>query len=113
MGRAADAKHWLTVAAENGDTDAMLHLIEEHDQGELHRCWTWVYLSQLVGTDLTQDGHYAIHEDGSGYDDDIGGPAYVAGRDGVDLEPLGTEQDTTARLAAQNLFKCIQRQQAR
>ena len=83
MGRAADAKHWLTVAAENGDTDAMLQLIEEHDQGDLLRCWTWVYLSQLVGTDLTQDAHYAINEDGSDYDDDVGGPAYVAGRDGV------------------------------
>lgn len=110
MGRTADAKHWLTVAAENGDTDAMLQLIEEHDQGDLLRCWTWVYLSQLVGTDLTQDAHYAINDDGSDYDDDIGGPAYVAGRDGIDLEPLGTEQDATARLAAQNLFERIQRQ---
>lgn len=109
MGRGADAGHWLTVAAERGDTDAMLQLIEEHDQGDLLRCWTWVYLSQLVGTDLTQDAHYAINEDGSEYDDDVGGPAYVAGRDGIDLEPLSTERDATARLAAQNLFEQIQR----
>ncbi len=109
MGRAADAKHWLTVAAENGDTDAMLQLIEEHEQGDLLRCWTWVYLSQLVGTDLAQGAHYAIAEDGSLYDFDVGGPAYVAGRDGVDLEPLSAEQEATARLAAQNLFEEIQR----
>jgi TPR repeat protein len=57
LGRVADSKHWLTVAAENGDTDAMLRLIEEHDQGDLARCWTWVYLSKLIGTDLSKDAH--------------------------------------------------------
>lgn len=87
----------------------MLQLIKEHDHGDLLRCWTWVYLSQLVGTDLTRDVHYAINEDGSDYDDDVGGPAYVAGRDGVDLELLGPEQDASARLAAQKLFEQIER----
>ncbi len=109
MGRTADTRHWLTVAAENGDTDAMLQLIEGHDQGDLLRCWTWVYLSRLVGTDLTRDAHYAINEDGSDYDDDVGGPAYVAGRDGIDLEPLRAEQEASARLAAQKLFEKIER----
>ncbi len=108
MGRTSDAKRWLTLAAESGDTDAMLQLIEEHDQGDLQRCWTWVYLSQLVGTDLARDAHYAINEDGSDYDDDVGGPVYVAGRDGVDLEPLAPEQDAAARLAAQKLFEQIE-----
>ena len=108
LGRVADAKHWLTVAAESGDTDAMLRLIEEHDQGDLARCWTWVYLSRLIGTDLTKDAHYAINEDGSEYVDDVGGPAYVAGRDGVDLDPLSAEQDAAARDAAQDLFEQIQ-----
>ena len=108
LGRVADAKHWLTVAAESGDTDAMLRLIEEHDQGDLARCWTWVHLSRLVGTDLTKNAHYAINEDGSEYDDDVGGPAYVAGRDGVDLDPLSAEQDAAARDAAQDLFEQIQ-----
>ncbi len=107
MGRAADAKHWLTIAAESGDTDAILQLIEEHDQGDLLRCWTWVYLSKLFGTDLTEDAHYAINEDGSEYDDDIGGPAYVAGRNSIILEPLSAEQDATARLAALDLFEKI------
>ncbi|MGY0556697.1 hypothetical protein [Lysobacter sp. A421] len=108
LGRAADARHWLTVAAESGDTDAMLQLIEEHDQGDLLRCWTWAYLSQLVGRDLTRDAHYAINEDGSEYDDDVGGPAYVAGRDGIDLKPLSAEQDATARLAARDLFEQLE-----
>ena len=109
MGRTADAKHWLTVAAESGDTDAILQLIEEHDQGDLLRCWTWVYLSKLVGTDLTEDAHYAINEDGSEYDDDVGGPVYIAGRDSIVLEPLSAEQDATARFAALGMFEKIQR----
>ena len=108
MGRPADVRHWLTIAAENGDTDAMLQLIEEYDHGDLQRCWTWVYLSQLVGTDLSQDAHYAINEDGSDYDDDVGGTVYVAGRDGVDLVPLAPGQDAIAKLAAHRLFKQIE-----
>jgi TPR repeat protein len=107
MGRAADAKHWLTVAAESGNTDAMLQLIEEHDQDDLLRCWTWVYLSQLVGTDLSKDAHYAINEDGSDYDDDVGGAVYAAGRDGVDLAPLNDELDAVARSAAKQIFRRI------
>lgn len=65
-----------------------------------------MYLSRLVGTDLTRDAHYAINEDGSDYDEDVGGPAYVADRDGINLEPLSAEQDAPARLAAQN---CLNR----
>ncbi|MES2015077.1 MAG: hypothetical protein V4484_01170 [Pseudomonadota bacterium] len=109
MGRSADSKHWLTVAAERGDTDAMLQLIEEHDRDDLLRCWMWVYLSQLVGTDLAKDALRAIHEDGSDYDDDVGGTVYVAGLDGVNLDRLSTEQDAAARLAAQEVFGKMQR----
>jgi hypothetical protein len=109
LGRVADSKHWLTVAAENGDTDAMLRLIEEHDQGDLARCWTWVYLSKLIGTDLSRDDYIAINEDGSLYDDDVGGPLYATGRDGIDLAPLSAEQNAVARQAAQDLFEQIQR----
>ncbi len=105
MGRKADARHWLTLAAESGNTDAMLTLIEEYDHSDLQRSWQWVYLSKLVGTDLTEDAYYAIGEDGSDYDDDVGGPAYVAGSNGVGLKPLDRDQDETARLAAQKLFE--------
>lgn len=108
MGRTSDARHWLTLAAESGDTDAMLQLIEKYDRSDLQRCWAWVYLSRLVGADLTQNSYYAINEDGSDYDDDVGGPVFVAGCDGVDLEPLAPAQDATARLAAQKLFEQIE-----
>ncbi len=52
--RHGDAKKWFTVAAEAGDTEAMRQLIEEYDQRDLVRCWTWVYLAKLM------DEHYAI-----------------------------------------------------
>lgn len=109
MDRNEDARHWLTLAAERGNTDAMLRLIEEYEYHNLQRSWQWVYLSKLVGTDLTEDAHYAVDENGSDYDDDVGGQAYVAGRSGVDLCPLNPEQDATARLAAQKLFEQIER----
>ncbi|WP_295798078.1 hypothetical protein [uncultured Microbulbifer sp.] len=107
LGRKADARDWLTLAAEQGDTDAMLELIEEHDHGDLKQCWIWMYLSQLVGSDLSQSDHYAINEDGSLYDDDIGGSMFVAGRDAVTLKPLDSEQDAAARRAAEALFDQI------
>ena len=108
LDRYQDVHSWLTVAAENGETAAMLRLIEEFDQSNLLRCWTWIYLSQLLGTDLTQDDYYAIHQDGSHYDDDIGGPMFVDGREGIRLEPLEQEDDVKARIKAQELFEAIQ-----
>lgn len=104
MGRSADAKYWLTVAARGGDTDAMLQLIEQHDRANLLRCWTWVYLAQLLGTDLTSDDYPAINANGSGNEDDAGGPVDTAGRGGIELKPLSAEQDTIAREVAQDLF---------
>jgi len=104
LGRHADAKRWLTVAAEAGDTGAMRTLIEGHDAGDLQRCWLWLYLAELFGTDLTQGHHFAINEYGSEYDDDVGGPAYVAGEDGIELESLPAEADVLARQAAQAIF---------
>lgn len=105
MGRTADVKYWLTVAARGGDTDAMLQLIEEHDRGNLLRCWTWVYFAQLLDTDLTSDAYTAINADGAGYDDDAGCPVYAAGRGGIELKPLSAEQDRIAREVAQDLFE--------
>jgi hypothetical protein len=104
LGRHGDAKKWLTVAAEAGDTEAMRQLIEEYDQRDLLRCWTWVYLAKLMDVDLTMDEHYAINEDGSPYDDEVGGAAYVGGRDGVVIDPISAEQDAAARDAAQKIL---------
>ena len=104
LGRPKDARKWLVVAAKSGDVEAMRQLIEEYDHGDPLQCWTWVYLAELVGKDLTKDKYYAINEDGSSYDDDVGGPAYVDGRGGVELSPISAEQSDAARRAAQKIF---------
>jgi hypothetical protein len=65
-------------------------------------------LSQLVGTDLLADDYRAIHEDGSDYDDDVGGPLFVDGRDGVELEPIAAQDDAIARRMALEIFTKIE-----
>jgi hypothetical protein len=107
LGREEDVRHWLTIAAEAGDIDSMRRLIEEFDKDDLQRCWTWLYLAQLLETDLTQDNYHAINEDGSDYDDDVGGPMYPIDQDGIKLDPLNKSRDTVARKAAQDLFEKI------
>lgn len=109
LGRTTDARKWLSLAAESGDTDAMRQLIED-DQVNLQLSWTWIYLAKLVGNDLTKNDYVAIHEDGSLYDDDVGGAMFVDGRDGVNLEPLSESQDAVARFEALEMFKRIQQQ---
>lgn len=99
----------LLNQAERFDDPSFFEHPHQDVHGDLLRCWTWLYLSKLIGTDLTRNAHDAINEDGSNCDDDVGGPAYVEGRDGVDLEPLVPVQDTTARLATQKLSEQIER----
>lgn len=107
LDRIDDHRYWLIVAAKTGNVEAMRNLIETYDNDDPLSCWTWVYLSQLLGNDLTQDRYHAIHEDGSSYDDDVGGPMDVVGEDGIDLPSLEPELDALARMKAENLFKRI------
>jgi hypothetical protein len=108
LGRIHDVHKWLIKAAEAGDTEAMRRLIEEFDHDDPQRCWSWVYLAQLLDTELMRDDYYAIHEDGSHYDDDVGGPMYVDGRDGIKLSALSDDQDALARQTAKALFEKMQ-----
>ena len=107
LGRDIDLHAWLTIAAESGYIYAMRRLIEEFDQNDLIRCWTWMYLAQLLETDLSKDDYHAIHENGSSYDDDVGGPMFVDGQPGIELRPLNVEQDNFARQNAQKIFDKI------
>ena len=111
LGRRKDAWRWRTMAAQQGDTEAMRELVEGHDRLNLQQCWTWFYLAELLGTDLAKDEYRAINEDGSDYDDDVGGPAYVGGRGGVELEPIDAEQDAAARRTASSLYQAIEMSQ--
>lgn len=99
-------RYWLTVAARQGDVDAMRELIIDHEE-PTEQAWVWLHLSRLLGQDLSQSRHQAIHENGTPYDDDIGGPAYVVGDDGLDLDPLPTNADAAARQVAEQLFARI------
>ena len=107
LGRSDDHRYWLTIAADAGNISAMRDLIEIYEDEDILRCWSWVYLSQLLGEDLTQDSHYAIHENGSLYDDDVGGPMFVDGVDGIKLPPLESDQDQQARTNAETLLNRI------
>lgn len=100
--------YWVNASAERGDVASMRTLIEQFDDRDLQKCWTWVYFAQLLGTDLTKSDMHAYHDgglyDGQSYDDDQGGPLYVDGTEGVELAKLKPEDDVEARAAAAQLF---------
>jgi len=104
--------YWLTRAAESGDVWAMRTLIEQFDDRDLRACWKWIYLGQLLGTDLRKDDMRAYHDgglyDGQLYDDDQGGALYVDGIEGVRLESLEPSEDTQAREDAAALFSRLE-----
>ncbi|MBK1710460.1 hypothetical protein EBL85_14030 [Marichromatium sp. AB32] len=103
-GRRAETHHWLTIAAEEGNTEAMFELIERFDHQDHERCWTWIYLARRLGTDFTRSDYRLINEDGSSWDDDVGGSAFVIGRDALTLPPLDERRDTAAYNAAEEMF---------
>ncbi|MGA7437849.1 MAG: hypothetical protein WBW32_06930 [Luteibacter sp.] len=102
-GDGAKVRYWLTVAAQEGNFDAMRELILDHDEPD-EQAWVWMHLSRLLDYDLSQDRYEAINEDGTPYDDDVGGPAYVGGDEGIDLNPLPRGADAVARNTAELLF---------
>ena len=105
------ARHWNHQAALHGDVDGMRDLIDEDGRGNLFQSWVWVYLAEHLGTDLRKSTLRAYHDGGlyagQEYDDDQGGPLYVAGDEGVQLESLSALDDSRARDKAQELFSRI------
>lgn len=105
-GRPELAYQWLTVLAREGDVYAMRALIQDHGETPF-RAWVWMHFSCLLGQDLSQDRHEAINEDGGAYDDEVGGPTYVGGNDGIELAPLAAEENMRAIEQATQLFAII------
>ena len=99
-------RYWLTGAAEEGEVGAMRELIEDFEESD-EQAWVWMHLSRLLGQDLSIGRHVAINEDGSEWDDDIGGPAYVGGDDGIELNALPIEANAVALRMAELLFSRI------
>ncbi|WP_447900637.1 hypothetical protein [Stenotrophomonas sepilia] len=101
------AHQWLAVRARSGDLSAMRTLIENHNETPF-RAWVWIHLSRMLGRDLSQDRFEAIDEYGGPYDDDVGGPAYVGGEDGIELVPLAADENRRAEEEAAQLFAVIE-----
>jgi hypothetical protein len=131
VARTAEATtRWLRTAAAEGSTRALRELADGGDESALHalaakgyldviltlaqravdkgdpkKAWTWIYLSQLHGVDLTESSLAAYHDggeqDGQFYDSDFGGPLFVAGEEAFpapELDAAGhAEAMTTAR----------------
>lgn len=102
-GREAEAVRWQIRGAAAGDV-AMMRTLLENETGTLAERWVWVYLAGHLGEDVLAAHHYAIHEDGSAYEDDVGGPMYVTGDDAIELASLPDEEDRAARAEAARLF---------
>lgn len=101
------AYQWLTVLASEGEVSAMRALIEDRNETPF-RAWVWMHLSRMLDRDLSQDRHEAINEDGTPYDDDVGGPAYVGGVGGIKLVPLSAEENRQAKEEAAQMFAAIE-----
>ena len=102
-----DPVKWLTLAAELGDINSIRYLLEKVKVSSLLTSWKWVYLAQMLGTDLTRDDYYAFHDNGELYDDDIGGPMHVGGSPGISLTPLSQTDDSTAQSLAKELHSVV------
>ncbi len=104
LGYPAAAQIWLERAAYEGDMMAMRALIRDHHKNNPLKCWTWFNLAQLHGTDLTADDYRAVHDDGSIYDDDVGGPLHVVGEPGIELPEADDATRRDAKMQAQVIF---------
>jgi len=105
MGQHEAAFMWLEAAAVGGDLQAMRELIEDRQTDDPLKCWTWFHLAKLHGKDLTLDDYHAVHEDGSAYDDDVGGNMFAVGEDGVELPTASEELQAQARRLAKNIYE--------
>lgn len=107
LDRSEEARHWFRIAASGGDFEAMRELIEVYDRHDPVACWTWHHLALKLGEDLTIDQHVAINEDGSLWDEDIGGPAYVGGMGGVVLPHIDDAAREQAIREAERRYAAI------
>lgn len=110
-GQPAMSKHWCIQAAKQGDLHAMRHLIDHIDSENIFQGWVWVFLSEMLGRDLRNSSMRAYHDGGmyadQEYDDDQGGPLYVDGDEGVELEPISSADEAEAKKLAAELFRNI------
>ena len=97
--------------AESGDIDSIRTMAEIASETDLEEAWMWQHLANLLGTDLTRSNMRAYHEGGERadeeYDDDFGGPVYVAGDEGLSLPALDAIRSHMAQELARAIFEKI------
>ena len=101
-GRDDDAREWMRVAAQQGDTNAMKTLASELEP-DLRDAWTWVHLAKLLGRNVM--AYHAVGEDGLPADADEAGPIY--GAEGFELDRLSVDDDEAAKREARKLYEAI------
>lgn len=106
------ASRWLETAAIEGDIDVIERLVEMTSESAPLECWTWYELGKLHGTDLAEDNFRAVHEDGSDYDDDVGGPIELGGTEGLELPKVDESIKQLAKERAFELYQGSQNQVA-
>ena len=104
MGYRDAATQWLEKAAQGGELDAMRELILKAHATDPLKCWTWFHLAKLHGKDLTKSDYRALHENGSVYDDDVGGPMEIVGEDGVVLPHADETIRQMAEVSAREIY---------
>ncbi|MCZ8064169.1 hypothetical protein [Silanimonas sp.] len=94
-------------AALGGDPEAIELMIAEYDAGSAVRAWGWIYFAEARHIQLEglEPRAYAVHENGSIYDDDIGGPMYAVEDEGLRPDPLEPSEDAQAREFAARLVE--------
>jgi len=92
-------------AALGGDPHAIELLLSQYDLDSPVQASGWIYFAEM--RDIQLDGldprTYAIHEDGSPYDDDVGGPIFAVETEGYRPRALNAVEDIEARDVAQRL----------
>lgn len=112
LGRDAEANSILTMAAESGDLDAMRYLVDVHDRHNPLRCRTWLYLAELLGSDLAPSDKYLLHRlrAPSSFDDSHPIEQHEENHDaqGVEVPQLDADSDRDAQTLARELFARIE-----
>lgn len=103
-----EARQCLEKSAERGNISAICAWIDEYGTGDVYRSWVLFFLAKMLGDDLFSPRANAIYEDGSPYDDDVGGPCYVDEYSGIVLETMDKERREAAKKEAEALFSAIE-----
>ncbi|MBC3504321.1 hypothetical protein HU761_23330 [Pseudomonas sp. SWRI59] len=102
-----DCAYWAAKAAPLGHIKSMRWLVEQAEGTPTVDTWTWIYLSKMLGEDVTASNVRAYHDgglyDGQEYDDDCGGPMCFDGDLGLNVRALDAAGDKAARHEARRL----------